>query len=84
MSRERKAQLSAVIFANTHSLWPSENLGAGKQLESASVRGVVSGEVNPASNKQRLGPLLTIPRDAELGLTEHRIEEHLGAGERHN
>lgn len=58
--------------------------GAGKQLDSALVRGVVSGEANPASNKQRLGPLLTMSRDAKLGLSEHRIEEHLGRGERHN
>lgn len=58
--------------------------GAGKQLDSALVRGVVSGEANPASNRQRLGPLLTLSRDAKLGLSEHRIEEHLGRGGRHN
>lgn len=44
------------------------------------VRGVVLGEANSASNKQQLGPLLTISWDAKLGLTEHRIEEHLGRG----
>lgn len=55
--------------------------GAGKQLDSALVRGVVSGgEANPASREQRLGPLLTISREANLGLPEHRIEEHLGRG----
>lgn len=25
-----------------------------------------------------LGPLLTVPQDAELRLAEHRVEEHLG------
>lgn len=43
-----------------------------------------SGEVNPASNKQQLWPLLTIFRDAKLGLAEHRIEEHLGRKRRLN
>lgn len=74
-----KVQLSSVVFANTNSLG-----GWKPELESASVRGVVSGEANPASNRQQLGPLLTISRDAKLGLTEHRIEEHLDQRKRLN
>lgn len=74
-----KVQLSSVVL-----LIRIHVVGWEPELESASVRGVVSGEANPARNRQQLGPLLTIPRDAKLGLTEHRIEEHLDQRKRLN
>lgn len=75
-------QLSSVLLASANSLGCGRTRRLGNGIGVGTGLRCCYGGGGSAGQRQRLGPLLTTPWDAKLGLAEHRTEEHLGRRER--